>query len=150
MALGVDGYWLPVKDGDPRARALYLRHYSQKRYVDGRRRTLFVGPAERMVLMTVDGAALFIWKAERIRHDGQTGINCSVFRNEGPVLSSLLVREADALASARWPGERHFTYVNPGKIRSTNPGVCFIKAGWNRLKARSKGGLVILERMPPP
>ena len=62
-----------------------------------------------------------------------------------------VIREADALADERWPQEaRHYTYVAPQRVRSTNPGYCFQQAGWRRC-GLTKGGhgrdqLVILER----
>lgn len=95
-----------------------------------------------MVLMTERCDALFVWR-RFISDDGQEGVNCAVFRNEGPLLSSELIREADALARDRWPGERHYTYVDPGAVRSTNPGYCFLRAGWHRCGV-TKGGLAIL------
>ena len=142
----VEGYWLPVSDGDPRARDLMRRHYSAHHYADGRNPRLFVGPGEKMVLLTLPCDALFVWR-KFISDDGQTGVNCAVFRNESPILSSTLIREAMELAWARWPGQRLYTYVNPRKIASTNPGYCFKRAGW-RTCGMSKGGLVILERLP--
>jgi hypothetical protein len=94
--------------------------------------------------MTPDSRAIFVWR-RFIPDDGQQGVNCAVFRNEGyPVLSSVLIREACELAWQRWPGERLYTYVNPRRIKSTNPGCCFKAAGWKRCGV-SKGGLVILE-----
>lgn len=142
----VDGYWLTVLDGDARARALYLRHYSARHYCDGRRRTLFVGPGEKMVLLTYLCDALFVWR-KFISGDNQQGITCAVFHNEGSILSSLLIREAMDWAWRRWPGERLYTYVAPTKIKSVNPGYCFKIAGW-KVCGRSKGGLVILEALP--
>jgi len=139
-------YWLNVKDGDDRARGFYLRHYSARHYRDGRRRSLFVGPGEKMVLLTLPCDALFAWR-KFISLDGQKGVNCSIFRNEGPILSSDLIREADQLAWQRWPGERHYTYINAKKVKSTNPGYCFKMAGWNSC-GRTKGGLLILENSP--
>lgn len=145
------GHWLSVRDNDPRARALFLRHYSagthaRRPSIRGDHRG-FVGPGERLVLLTERCDALFAWRRSR-RQDGQTGINCSIFRNESPVLSSTLIREADELAWDRWPGERHFTFVNPRKVRSTNPGCCFIKAGWRRLPGLTKKRrLIVLERL---
>jgi hypothetical protein len=156
LAAMVDGHWLPVKDGDDRARALYLRHYSGRHYLDRVRPAYFVGPGEKMVLLNFDCTALYVWKRNMIpldqrsrypRQDRQAGVFCSVFRNESPILSSDLIREAMDLAWRRWPGERLFTYVNPAKIRSTNPGACFKYAGW-RCCGMSKGGLVILECLP--
>ena len=137
------GAWIAVKDGDRRAVALFEKHYPARHYRDGRRRELFVGPGEKMVLLTIECDALFVWR-KFISDDGQDGVNCAVFRNEGQCLSSELIREACELAWVRWPNERLYTYVAPLKIRSSNPGYCFIKAGWRKCGV-SKGGLVILE-----
>ena len=140
------GHWYAVSDGDRRARALYNRHYSSRRYRDGRNPAKLVGPGEYMLLMTVDCKAIFGWK----RFDdasGEVGILCNIFRNEGSALSSVLITEAEQLAWERWPGQRLYTYVNGAKIRSTNPGYCFLAAGWRRC-GHSKGGLVILEKLP--
>jgi hypothetical protein len=79
--------------------------------------------------------------------DGQSGVCCSIFRREGGPRASVLVTEAMAVAWKRWPGERLYTYVNPKKVRSSNPGCCFKKCGW-RVCGRTKGGLVILEVKP--
>jgi hypothetical protein len=138
------GKWRGVKDGNLCALDLYLRHYSARHYRDGRERKLFCGPGEKMVLLTIDGKALFVWR-KFVSDDGQKGINCAVFRNEGPFLSSDLIKEAVELAWKRWPGERLYTYVNPKKIRSTNPGYCFICSGWTAC-GKSRGGLVIMEK----
>ena len=99
-----------------------------------------------MTLLTPLCDALFIWIKQKYRLDRQVGVNCAVFRNEGTVLSSDLIREASDMAEARWPDERLYTYVNPRRIRSTNPGCCFLKAGW-RVCGESKGGLIILEKV---
>jgi hypothetical protein len=76
----------------------------------------------------------------------QEGVNCALFRNEGPHTSSDLIRQADAIADFAWPGERHYTYVNPSAVRSTNPGFCFLRAGWRRC-GTTVGGLYIFERL---
>lgn len=141
----VDGYWLPIRDGDPRGRAIYNRHYSSYKYKD-RRPKRFVGPGEHMCLMTVNCNALFVWrKFMRPSRDGQAGVCCSVFRNESTILSSTLILEAMELANQRWPGERLFTYVDPTQIRSTNPGYCFKIAGWTPCGVSKRKKLVILE-----
>ena len=137
--------WIPVLDGNDSARHLFDRHYSRYRYADGRKPKLFVGPGEKMVLSTPCAMALFIWR-KFISGDGQEGVNCAVFRNETDMRSSDLIMEADALADARWPGQRHYTYVDAGKIRSTNPGYCFQRAGWRKCGITKWNKLVILER----
>ena len=143
MSLLISGAWIAVPDGDARARAIFCRHYSARRYKDNRRRTLFVGPGEKMVLLTAECDALFVWR-KYVSDAGQCGVNCAVFRNEGPQLSSQLILEAEQLAWARWPNERLYTYVAPHKIRSTNAGCCFKKAGWN-VCGHSSGGLGRME-----
>jgi len=126
--------WVVTTDGDDTARAIFDRHYSRTRYADGRRPLLFVGPGEKLVLVRHDARALFVWR------------RFAVFRNEGAELSSQLIREADAMADARWPGERHYTYVAPRRIRSSNPGCCFKHAGWRACGVTKWNKLVVLER----
>lgn len=140
------GIWVIVKDGDPRARALYERHYSCRHYKDGRKPKLFVGPGEKIVLMTPEADALLVWRKFRSM-DNQRGVNCAVFRNESGHLSSELIRQAMAIAWQRWPGERLYTYVNPREIKSVNPGYCFKAVGW-RFCGLTKKGLHILEILP--
>ena len=145
----IDGYWLPSHHADPRAITLYLRHYSARRYRDHRPRRQFCPPGEKMVLLTQDCQSLFVWHHPVVpRPSGETGICCTIFRNEGSVLSSRLIREADQLAWQRWPGQRHFTYVDDRKVRSSNPGYCFLMAGWQRVGRNATGRLSLLERWP--
>jgi len=96
------------------------------------------------MLMTSDAAALFVWRKFNDA-SGQKGINCAIFRNEGPLLSSMLILEAEEWARARWPNERFYTYINGKKIKSKNPGYCFKRAGWKTC-GKTKGGLWILEK----
>lgn len=138
--------WWLTKDGDQDCLELYERHYSAYRYADGRVRKLFTGPGEKIVLRTKNADALFVWK-RFIDHSGECGINCSVFRNESNHLSSELIRQADEIADRLWTCCRHYTYVNPAEIASTNPGFCFIKAGWKRTQTITGKGLVVLERI---
>lgn len=142
-----DGQWVEIRDGDPRLRALYNRHYSAYHYADGRQPKKTAGPGEYMALITPEADAIFIWRKFRDACAGQTGINCAVFRNEGSRLSSDLIREAMERAGQRWPGERLYTYIDPRKIRSTNPGCCFKVAGWREAGKTKKRKLLILEAL---
>jgi hypothetical protein len=148
------GHWLGVPDGDPRAFALFEKHYSYRPYQDGRRRYgyrnrfLIAGPGEKMVLLTTSCDALFVWRKFQSA-DGQQGVNCAVFRNESPLLSSMLVLEAEQRAWQRWPGERLYTYVDPKSVKSRNPGYCFICAKWRRCGVTKARRLLILEKQPP-
>lgn len=144
-------YWIPVLDTDPRAVALYNRHYSarkSKTSIDHTRYG-FSGQGQSLVLITEDCNALFGWNHSLIeRDDHQEGVNCFVFRNESSILSSLLIKDADLWAWQRWGKLRLFTYINAKKIRhKRDPGRCFLKAGWRNC-GFSKSGLVILELLP--
>jgi hypothetical protein len=146
----VPRWWL-TRDGDKDCLAMYERHYSAYRYRDGRRRTQFVGPGEKVVLRTADASAFFVWRRfvddciDQRTGAKQDGINCAAFRNESRWRSSDLIRQADAVADCLWPDSRHYTYVDAARVRSRNPGFCFLAAGWRRC-GRTKGGLIVLER----
>lgn len=146
IATKTEPLWWITRDGDLDCLELYERHYSAYRYADGRRRTRFTGPGETVVLRTAAGDAVFVWR-RFIGGSGECGINCAVFRNESPHRSSDLIRQADAIADRLWSCRRHYTYVNSEKIASTNPGFCFLAAGWRRLQRRTGSGLRILERI---
>lgn len=140
------GPWIQVRDGNDTARSLFDRHYSRYRYRDGRKPRLFVGPGEKMVLLTRNCKAVFVWR-KFISADRQEGINCAVFRNEeSGFLPSDLIRAADLLADNRWPMKRHYTYINPRAVKSSNPGYCFIMAGWRKCGVTKQRKLLILER----
>jgi len=164
IPLGIDGNWIGIHDADPRAITLYRRHYSSN--PKSNNHNGIAGPAERMILLTVTCDALFVWRlnddpttlepsSRRVTRGstttyfgGQVGVMCSVFRNEGQVLSSALILEAVELAWQRWPGRRLFTYVWDSKVKSVNPGYCFKKAGWTTCGRNKDGRLTILEVLP--
>ena len=62
-----------------------------------------------------------------------------VFRNEGAGLSSDLIRTATERTYVEWlrrygelPEERLRTEVDVRRVRSRNPGFCYLMAGWQR------------------
>ena len=152
--------WWLTKDGDKACLELYEQHYSCYRYRDGRKRVLFVGTGDKIVLRTEAGDALFVWRKFRdacIDHRTgrpQEGINCAAFRNVGELVSSELIRQADAIADCIWPNSRHYTYVNPRVVQSGLPGCCFLAAGWRYVRRgrhrvqTKRRGLLIMERNP--
>lgn len=153
--------WYEINDGDARGRALYLRHYSAspsaRRLRDARGNfARFIGPGEKLILLTTDGTALFAWRYERYRRDDQVGVNNPIFRNEGQILSSDLIREACLLAWRKWPGQRLFTFVDgeataARRSKHAEPGRCFVEAGWTLLEERTnEHGHCILEILPEP
>ena len=144
------GYWIGVKDGDPRAFDLFSRHYSYKPYADNRRkpgyanRFLIVGPGEKLVLIGSDERALFCW---RRGHDasGLDGINCSVFRNESGYPGAALIEEAELFAAKRWPdAAQMYTFVKSSAVHGTPSGSVFIRAGWQVTGRTKVNRLLIL------
>jgi hypothetical protein len=79
------------------------------------------------------------------RMDTQTGFNCAIFRNESSRRSSEIILEAERFAVAKWGPSRAFTFVDVRKVRSSNPGWCFIAAGWRKC-GKTKSGKIILEK----
>lgn len=83
LALIRDGHWRRVDRCDARARALADRHYS--RQTPGALN--FMANGRTLVLLTDDARA--VWGCiEMLGFDGARMWRCSIFRNEGPVLSS--------------------------------------------------------------
>jgi len=66
--------------------------------------------------------------------DGQTGYNCAIFRNESSRRSSDIILECEEIAFERWGPNRLYTYVDPAKIKSVNPGYCFKQAGLHTVR----------------
>ena len=110
--------WIEVRDGNDTVRAIFDRHYSRYFYADGRKPKIFVGPGEKMVLLSADADAICVWR-KFISLDDQDGVNCAVFRREGGDVASRQLAAARALAWQRWPGARLYTYVDPLGVTPT-------------------------------
>ena len=146
MLLPADGYWRKVRRTDPRARALADRHYS--RQTVGARD--FMASGRVLVLLTHCTHA--VWGViENLDPVGNRRWRCSIFRNEGLVLSSVLIREATARTYVFWQSRYHglppvplTTEVDPARtLKKRDPGRCFRRAGWSvRGVVR---GLVVLQ-----
>lgn len=142
--------WIEVRDGNDTVRNIFDRHYSRYFYADGRKPKLFVGPGEKMVLLAAGANAICVWR-KFISGDGQKGVNCAVFRRESGETASQMLASARALAWARWPDERLYTYVDPRGVtptwRAGRPtwGHCFYQDGWV-FEGLTKGRLHILAR----
>jgi len=148
---------------DPVAKTLADRHYN-RRNADSAQ---FVPPGRCLVLLSLCNRAFWVtsWPDPRfVKHAWPGAWVCSAFRNEGAGLSSELI--SDAVAATRWHRQREnswqawqepslgmITFVDSSKVRSVNPGCCYIKAGFKRC-GYTKGGLVALQLlpadMPPP
>ncbi|TIN87535.1 MAG: hypothetical protein E5X94_01455 [Mesorhizobium sp.] len=144
--------WIEVLDGNPTARDLFKRHYSDRPRRGARSNELIIGPGFKLLLLAADGGALCAWRKERHRADCQTGVECAIFRRETGDLASDMLKAAMQRAWQRWPQERLFTFVDPREVPPTmvrgHPvwGFCFYKAGW-RFAGLTKKGLHILEKV---
>jgi hypothetical protein len=123
---------------DPEMAMLADRHYSRR--TPGARQ--FLNNGRKLVIRDASGLVLFgwIWAKEGMRFDNQEGYNCAIFRNESARRSSDIILECERLAIDKWGPARMFTYVNPAKIASRNPGYCFKMAGWKN--ARNEDGTI--------
>lgn len=115
----------------------------------------FVPPGRCVVMRTRDDRAFWItsWPfAEYVKHAWPGAWMCTAFRNEGAGLSSELIREAVAATRYVWPAVPALgmvTFVDPSKVRhKRDPGRCYVKAGFTRLKERTKAGLIVLQMLP--
>lgn len=132
---------------DPEMAALADRHYSRRTV--GARQFCYSG--RKLVLRDAAGKVLFVWMwpDESMRMDSQVGFNCAIFRNESQRRSSEIILEAENMAMQKWGENRLYTYVDPQKIRSSNPGCCFKVAGW-LFDGLSTRGLHRLVKDAPP
>jgi hypothetical protein len=136
LAIETSDGWEIVRKFDPRAVALADRHYNRRK----RGSNQFMPPGETLVLVTGDSLAVWGWwrpaPASGIPSiNGLDGWTCTIFRNEGPKLSSDLVLAAEAVLASEQRDDcgpdGMLTYVWDKRIRSTNPGYCFKQAGWH-------------------
>lgn len=147
--------WHLSHRADVRALPLADRHYSRQKPGSPQ----FVQPARCLILLTAKADALWVTVypfAEYVKHAWPTAWQCSMFRNESDQLSSELIVEA--VAATRWkygdpPEQGMLTFVAADKIRSTNPGYCYLMAGFQKAGHAKDGKLALLlppDRMPEP
>lgn len=133
-------YWQVVNKCDLRAVAFAQPHYS----IATPNAAELGPPGQKIVLFGEDGLAL--WGSHRPapwakigRMDKFLGHSCFIFRNEGFILSSILIREAVGITAIEWNVAPFITYVAIGKVRrKRDPGRCFVKAGFKRIRIKEK------------
>lgn len=122
--------WAVRTRSDVVANALADRHYSRRKPGVGR----VAGPGRALVLVAPDERALWVTSWPMFNADGLDAWRCSVFRNESDRLSSDLIRSAMELTAELWaearPRDGWATWVDRRRVTSSNPGYCFLRAGW--------------------
>lgn len=143
-------HWHISSRGSKRSLPIADRHYSRQKPGTSQ----FVPPGRCLVLLTEDASALWVtsWPfAEYVKHAWAGAWICSFFRNEGPVLSSQLIREAVSATRWRWPDVPTLgmvTFIDKSKVRQKRDfGRCYRKAGFTPA-GETKGGLLALQLLP--
>jgi hypothetical protein len=107
-------------------------------------------PGERLAFVTEDKKAGWITtrqKPETVKHAWPGALVNSFFRNEGPTLSSELVRAAVALTVDIWgplPARGIITFIDAEKTKRrrskrARPGACYHHAGWREIGVTGGG-----------
>ena len=143
-------HWVRSHRADPEVVPLADRHYNRQKIGSPQ----FAPPGRCLVLKTPALDAFWITSypfAQYVRHAWAGAWVCSAFRNEGPTLSSELIREAVACTVAEWtpvPDLGMVTFVDTKKTRKKrDPGRCYLRAGFKNV-GMTKGGLVVLQLFP--
>lgn len=139
------GPWLVTHKGDRSCRLLADRHYTRQTVGSPQ----FCRPGRNLVLRTAAGDAVWVtWSG--IRDDGLRAWECTIFRNESQHLSSDIISAAVAATIAEWgqpPPDGIITYVDQSKVRSPNPGFCFLSAGFVKIGKSKRRGLILLRHL---
>jgi hypothetical protein len=142
-------HWHLSSRTDPLVRELADRHYYRKSIGHPQ----FTPPGKCVVFRTANYGAIWITNAplaQYIRHQWAGAWTCIVFRNESSILSSTLIKQAVAVTLfilKTPPAVGFITFVNASKIKSSNPGYCFKRAGWKHV-GFTKKGLHVLQLLP--
>lgn len=134
---------------DPAGAAVADRHYSRQKIGAAQ----FVPPGACLVLMA-DGPALWVtsWpRAEYVKHAWAGAWMCSIFRNEGPLLSSELIRPWPRPAtsgprSQSWAWSRSSTRRR--SATSATPGGASCAPAFRRVGVTKEEAHVALQLLP--
>ncbi len=141
--------WRESHRADRAAVALADRHYNRQHVGSPQ----FVPPGRNLCFVTEDDKSVWTtsWPfAEYVKHAWAGAWVNSIFRNEGPRLSSELILEA--IACTRWTWEPPelgiITFVDAGKVSpKRDPGRCYRRAGFEHV-GFTKGGLWAFQLLP--
>lgn len=137
--------WIRTHAMDQSGMLLADRHYSRQSIGNPK----WNRPGNNLVLRTAMGDAVWTtWNG--IRDDGLEAWECTIFRNEAPekYLSSDMIRAAVQVTITEWgelPRDGIITYVAANKVRSTNSGCCFKKAGFKHIGESKVNKLLLFQ-----
>jgi hypothetical protein len=148
--------WRVVSKAHHALVALADKHYTRQKPGT----PLCTRPGVNLPMLTVDClAGWIVWRPipEVGRKDSLEAWEVTLFRNDGPALSSDLIRTATAMTFRQWgwpPRDGLITAVGVTATRRrrskrSTPGACFLHAGWTMFDQRHNGDQVWL-RAPHP
>ena len=127
------------------------RHYNRQKVGTPQ----FVPPGKCMVLLTQENDALWTssWQLpEYTRHKWKGAWVNTLFRNEGSILSSTLIRQAVAATCWKWPDppeQGMVTFIDTKKVRKKRDfGRCYRKAGFQHVGVTLDRNLWVLQLAP--
>lgn len=144
------GKWYRSWNADPGALALADRHYSRQHIGSNQ----FMPPGRQLVLLTGDESAVWgtAWPFARyVNRAWPDAWLCCIFRNEGALLSSDLIREAVAITRHVYgepPPSGFITFIDTTKVRRKRDwGRCYKRAGFVHC-GYTKAGLYAVQLRP--
>lgn len=142
--------WKLSHRADTEALPIADRHYNRQKVGSPQ----FVPPGRCLVLLAVEGAALWVtsWPfAQYVKHAWAGAWVNSCFRRESGPLASELIRQAVAVTRWHWPDVPELgmvTFIDCGKVRRKRDfGRCYLRAGF-KVAGETKGGLLALQMLP--
>jgi hypothetical protein len=142
--------WFRSHRADPDVVPLADRHYNRQKVGAPQ----FAPPGRCVVFKThaVDAFWITSWPfAEYVKHAWAGAWINSAFRNEGPLLSSEMIRAAVSCTRALYgdaPPLGMITFVDAGKVKhKRDPGRCYKRAGFRHV-GFTKGGLLAFQLLP--
>lgn len=141
--------WRVSDRADPAALVLADRHYNRQKVGSPQ----YVPPGRCKCFLTAAEDALWVtsWPYPAyVKHAWPGAWINSLFRNEGPQLSSDLIAAAVSATRAYWdpPAIGIVSFVDADKTRKKrDPGRCYRRAGWTHV-GFTKAGLYAFQQLP--
>ena len=135
MMLAFDNRLIVTQKFDVEMVAIADGHYSRQKPGT----TQFMPPGKTIVIRDAEARLCFGWLWQQYRDDKEEGYCCSIFNNASERRSSDVILECEAIVRLKWGNRRMFTYVDPSKVKSANPGYCFKQAGWRFVRRNPDG-----------
>ena len=114
----------------------------------------FCRPGRNIVIKTTDSKAGLVFWRGIADHEYKDCWENTLFHNESSVLSSVLLKESVSylfhfvIKGGDLPKDGIISYVQKAKVRSSNPGFCYMKAGFDLIKESEKFRIFQIKQVP--